>query len=472
MGLEMGADGVRLLPDGRPFVLRLTYASQGGPVQMHELVRDYWGAVGVRVDLREVSSDEYRATANANDADILSWKNDGVSAPAFSQDPRSAFPPFGDFFNPGPGIAWDEWKKTDGRVRSRAARRRAAPVGPGRTPDANPAGHAGIGCHRVRDCRNPSGPDDPHRHRGGHSRTLHAFEPVAKRAGPESQDLRLLLDLSVSSAAVVPGQLRPPHLGGARHAARPLFSCLTGAVSMAVFLIRRLLGMALTLLMVSFMVFLIMELPPGDYADRYAFRKFSGTGVAVTPADIQAIRVELGLDAPMLVRYADWIGGIVLRGDFGQAYSFLTSVNIVIGDKVWLTMGLLMVTLLLTYLIAIPIGLYAAVRRGSGADYGLTIFSYLGLALPNFLLALVLLYFANRWFGASIGGLFSDEYKDAPWSFAKLWDLVKHLWIPALVLGWSAIAYQLQTVRATMSDELGKLSVMAARARGLPRKPG
>jgi len=114
MGLEMGADGVRRLPDGRPFVLRLTYASQGGPVQMHELVRDYWGAVGVRVDLREVSSDEYRAAANANDADILTWKNDGISAPAFSQDPRSAFPPFGDFFNPGPGIAWDEWRSTEG----------------------------------------------------------------------------------------------------------------------------------------------------------------------------------------------------------------------------------------------------------------------------------------------------------------------------------------------------------------------
>ncbi len=114
MGLEMGSDGVRRLPDGRPFVLRLTYASQGGPVQMHELVRDYWAAVGVRVDLREVSSDEYRAAANANEADILTWKNDGVSAPAFSQDPRSAFPPFGDFFNPGPGIAWAEWKSTGG----------------------------------------------------------------------------------------------------------------------------------------------------------------------------------------------------------------------------------------------------------------------------------------------------------------------------------------------------------------------
>jgi len=237
---------------------------------------------------------------------------------------------------------------------------------------------------------------------------------------------------------------------------------------MAAFLLRRLLGMALTLLMVSLMVFLIMELPPGDYAERYAFRKFSGTGVAVTPADIEAIRVELGLDAPMLVRYWDWITGIVLRGDFGQAYSFLTSVNNVIGDKVWLTLGLLVATLLLTYLIAIPIGLYAAVHRGSGADYGLTLFSYLGLALPNFLLALLLLYYSNRWFGGAIGGLFSPEYADAPWSAAKVWDLVKHLWIPALVLGWSAIAYQLQTVRATMSDEVGKLSVMAARARGLP----
>jgi len=114
MGLTMGSDGVRRMPDGRPLVLRLTYASQGGPVQLHELVRDYWGAVGVRVDLREVSSDEYRATANNNDADILNWKNDGIAAPAFSQDPRASFPPFGDFFNPGPGIAWDRWRRSGG----------------------------------------------------------------------------------------------------------------------------------------------------------------------------------------------------------------------------------------------------------------------------------------------------------------------------------------------------------------------
>lgn len=234
------------------------------------------------------------------------------------------------------------------------------------------------------------------------------------------------------------------------------------------FTAERIVGMIVTMILVSLMVFIIMELPPGDYADRYAFRKYSGTGVSVTEADIQAIRVELGLDQPMILRYFDWIGNIVLHGDFGQAFAFETSVTKVIGDKAWLTGAILLVTLIITYVVSIPIGIYAAVRRGSAADYGLTIFSYLGLALPNFLLALILLYFANRWFGADIGGLFSDRYAEAPWSFAKLWDLMKHLWLPAFVLAWSAVAYQLQTVRATMSDELNKLSVTAARARGVP----
>lgn len=236
------------------------------------------------------------------------------------------------------------------------------------------------------------------------------------------------------------------------------------------FTMERMIGMIITMVLVSLMVFLIMEIPPGDYADRYAFRKYSGTGVNVTEADIQAIRVDLGLDRPMLVRYFDWIGGIVLRGDFGQAFAFETSVANVIGNKVWLTAGILFATLILTYMISIPIGIYAAVRRGSAVDYGLTVFSYLGLALPNFLMALVLLYFANRWFGADIGGLFSDAYRDAPWSLAKTWDLLKHLWLPAVVLAWSAVAYQIQTVRATMSDELNKLSVTAARARGVPER--
>lgn len=234
------------------------------------------------------------------------------------------------------------------------------------------------------------------------------------------------------------------------------------------FLIVRMLGMLLTMFVVSIMVFFIMELPPGDYADRLAFRKFSGTGVSVTEGDIQSIREQLGLDAPAWQRYFSWIGGIITRFDFGPAFAFETSVNNVIGQKIWLTMALLLMALVLTYAISLPIGIYAAVNRHSTGDYVLTIISYLGLALPNFLLALVFLYFGVRFFDINIGGLFSPEFEDAPWSLARVADLVQHLWLPAILLAWSATALQIQTVRATMSDELNKLSVTAARARGIP----
>jgi len=234
------------------------------------------------------------------------------------------------------------------------------------------------------------------------------------------------------------------------------------------FAAHRLFGMLVTMFAVSVMVFAIMELPPGDYADRYAFRKYSGTGVNVTQEDIQNIRIEFGLDRPAPERYLDWIWGIVTEFDFGQSFAYETSVNNVIGERLILTLALLYATLVLTYLISIPIAIYAAVRRHSAVDYGLTVVSYLGLALPNFLLALVLLYVSVTTFGASVGGLFSPAYEKAPWSLAKAGDLLRHLIVPALVLAWSATALQLQTVRATMLDELNKLSVMAARARGLP----
>jgi len=234
------------------------------------------------------------------------------------------------------------------------------------------------------------------------------------------------------------------------------------------FVAQRFIGMIVTMFFVSIMVFFIMELPPGDYADRYAFRKFSGTGVNVTEADIQNIRIEFGLDRPAVQRYFDWITGIVLRFDFGESFAFETKATNVIGDRLWLTLALLYSTLILTYILAIPIGIYAAVRRQSAADYGLTIFSYLGLGIPNFMLALILLYIGVRYLGSTVGGLFSPQFADAAWSFAKTVDLLKHLFVPAVVLAWSATALQLQTVRATMLDELNKLSVTAARARGLP----
>jgi len=206
------------------------------------------------------------------------------------------------------------------------------------------------------------------------------------------------------------------------------------------FTIQRLMGMFVTMFLVSIMVFIIMELPPGDYATRYAFRKFSGTGTNITEADLQNIRAELGLDRPAWERYLTWITGIVTRFDFGQSFAFETSVNNVLGQRMWLTLAILFSTLFLTYIIAIPIGIYAAVHRHSFADHSLTVFSYLGLAIPNFLLALVLLYFSVTVLGASVGGLFSPEYQDAPWNAAKAFDLMKHLMVPAVVLAWSATA--------------------------------
>ena len=234
------------------------------------------------------------------------------------------------------------------------------------------------------------------------------------------------------------------------------------------FLLKRLGGMVVTMFFVSIMVFIIMELPPGDYAERYAFKKLAASGQQITDSDLANIRNGFGLDRPAPERYVSWIGGIVTRFDFGQSFAFETTVNKVIGQRLGLTLGLLFTALLLTYLLAIPIGIYAAVRRQSAVDYGLSVISYLGLAIPNFMLALVMLYLGVRFFDTSVGGLFSPEYEDAAWSTAKLWDLLKHLMIPAIVLSWSATAFQLQTIRATMSDELNKLSVTAARARGLP----
>lgn len=233
------------------------------------------------------------------------------------------------------------------------------------------------------------------------------------------------------------------------------------------FAVQRFLGFFFTMIIVSMMVFIIMELPPGDYAERYAFRKFSGSGGTVTESDIQNIRAELGLDRPAVVRYVDWITGIIFRGDFGDAFAFETSVNAVLGQRLWLTLGILFATLIFTYLISIPIGIYAAINRNSASDYTLTIFSYLGLALPNFLLALVFLYISVTIFDTSVGGLVSPEFEDASMSLAKAWDMFKHLFPAAAVLAWSATAFQLQTVRATMLDEINKLSVTAARARGI-----
>lgn len=221
-----------------------------------------------------------------------------------------------------------------------------------------------------------------------------------------------------------------------------------------------------TLLTVSLIVFTLMELVPGNCAERYlAFKNTQGSGISV--ADIQAEERRLGLDRPFLVRWGTWVGNVFLKGDFGDSCILRVDINQLLGDKFLISAAICLVSLLLAYLIAIPVGILAASSDSAVLNGSLRFVSYLGLAMPNFLLALMIMLFSTVMFGDSLTGLFSNEYRDAPWSFDKFMNFLSRAWLPVFILGWSATAFALQTVRALMLDENGKLYVTAARARGL-----
>jgi peptide/nickel transport system permease protein len=234
------------------------------------------------------------------------------------------------------------------------------------------------------------------------------------------------------------------------------------------YFVQRFFFMGITLFFVSVAIFIVIELPPGDYADRYAYRKLSSAGQTVTEEDMRTIRHQFGLDKPPVLRYIRWISDIVLHGDFGDSFLYNVPVVNVVGARIWLTMAIALTAILLTYALAIPIGIFSALNRHSFGDYLATFIGYIGLSLPNFMLALVLLYFSVTVLDSSAGGLFSEEFREAAWSWPKLIDLIKHLWVPAVVLGTANTAFHLQTMRATMLDELNQLYVDAARARGIP----
>ena len=227
----------------------------------------------------------------------------------------------------------------------------------------------------------------------------------------------------------------------------------------------RLLSTGLMLLAVSVVAFILIQLPPGDFVDSYVNHKQQG-GVIMTSEEVAEMRNLLGLDRPMYVQYFDWIGGVV-QGDFGFSWEFRRPVADVIGERLPLTLMLAVTTLLFTYLTAIPIGIYSAVRQYSIGDHAFTIFGYIGLATPNFMFALVLLYIGHVFFGTSVGGLFSAEFENAPWSWARFVDLLAHLWVPVVVIGTAGTAFHIRTMRATLLDELNKLYVTAARAGGM-----
>ena len=228
---------------------------------------------------------------------------------------------------------------------------------------------------------------------------------------------------------------------------------------------RRVLLAVFTAWAISALSFAIIQLPPGDYVSSY-IAQMASSGSVVTEEEAQALRIQYGLGQPIYVQYLKWMK-LVVQGDFGQSMEWKRPVSEVIGDRLWLTVVVSVAALLLTWVLALPIGIYSAVRQYSPGDYLATFVGFIGLAVPNFLLALVLLYLGFVFFNAHIGGLFTPELQDAPWSAARAWDLAKHLPIPALILGLAGTAQQVRIMRANLLDELRKPYVVTARSKGL-----
>jgi len=234
---------------------------------------------------------------------------------------------------------------------------------------------------------------------------------------------------------------------------------------MAAYVARRFLFMLVLLLMASVVAFLIIALPPGDYMTSYILR-LEAQGEQVGREEALALRRQYGLDQPLYIQYYKWMGRLV-QGDMGMSFEWNKPVKEVIGERLGMTLVVAFATMILTYVLAVPIGIYSAVRQYSPGDYVVTVFGFAGVSTPNFLLALILMVFAYRTFDVSIGGLYSLEYIGQPWTWAKLQDLLSHLPVPLIVIGLSGTAYLIRVMRATVLDEINKPYVQTARAKGL-----
>ncbi len=235
---------------------------------------------------------------------------------------------------------------------------------------------------------------------------------------------------------------------------------------MFAYVVRRVMVMFPTLLAISALVFFIIQLPPGDYLTTIII-ELEQQGEAGRER-IEFLRQEYGLDKPIIEQYFLWLLGM-LQGDFGWSFEHQLPVTEVVGDRMFLTFVVSFTTIIFVYIVSFPIGVYSAVRQYSVGDYTLTFLGFVGLATPNFLLALVLMYIANVYFGTSIGGLMDPEFTDQPWTWAKAVSVLEHLWVPVVVIGTSGTAGMIRRLRANLLDELHKQYVITARAKGLPR---
>ncbi len=240
------------------------------------------------------------------------------------------------------------------------------------------------------------------------------------------------------------------------------------------YVVRRLLTMIPTLLIISFLIFVVIELPPGDYiSNQIAVLKATGEASAI--AKLEFLRSEFSLNQPFFLRYLIWLGawpgphGLdgLLQGNWGWSFEFDRPVSEVLGPTLPLTVLLNFATILFVYVVSFPIGIYSATRQYSWGDYGFTLLGYLGLAVPNFLFGLVLLYLFNRWFGMSVGGLMDPSFIDEPMSMAKAWSVLGHLIVPTIVIGTAGTAAMIRRLRANLLDELHRQYVTTARAKGM-----
>ena len=235
---------------------------------------------------------------------------------------------------------------------------------------------------------------------------------------------------------------------------------------MLTFILRRLLRMIPQLVLISLLAFIIIQLPPGDYLTQY-LNRLRSTGASVDQATVDRFTHMYGLDRPMYQQYVKWVTNIVTDLDFGYSFEWQKPVKEVIAGRMPLTFLIALFAWIVSWGIAIPIGIFSAVKQYSIADYFFTFIGFIGLAVPPFLLALVIMYVAFDSFGVRVGGLFSPEYQLAPWNLAKFMDLLQHMWLPVLLLAIVGTANIMRTMRATMLDELRKQYVTVARAKGL-----
>ncbi|HTZ38183.1 MAG TPA: ABC transporter permease [Stellaceae bacterium] len=231
------------------------------------------------------------------------------------------------------------------------------------------------------------------------------------------------------------------------------------------YLVHRILIMVPTLIVISIAIFTIIHLPPGDFFSTY-IAELQSSGEHANLAKIAFLKAQYGFDLPLWQQYLYWVGNL-LRGDMGYSFLYDMPVNRVVGDRLMLTFVVSAATIVFTYVVAFPIGVYSATHQYSWGDYGLTFLGFLGLATPSFLLALVLVYFAHVWFGISVGGLMDPRYMNRAWSWGKVTSVAAHIWIPVIVIGTAGTAAMIRRLRANLLDELQKQYVVTARAKGL-----